>query len=95
VDVWQWVLLPTVIVLGLIFGLPLGALISVSFHESTGPATASEDFTLGNYATFVEDPVFLGHYASEVVDEPEGREYEIGARHHRGPPSPSVAFSAP
>jgi putative spermidine/putrescine transport system permease protein len=65
-DVWQWVLLPTVIVLGLIFGLPLAALISVSFHESMGPATASEDFTLGNYAAFVEDPFYFGVMAETL-----------------------------
>jgi hypothetical protein len=72
-DVWQWVLLPTVIVLGLIFGLPLAALISVSFHESMGPATASKDFTLGNYAAFVEDPFYFWR---------DGRDAQ--ARPHRG-----------
>jgi hypothetical protein len=34
-------------------------------------------------------------YAQHVELAFNVAEYEIGARHHRGPPSPSVAFSAP
>ena len=37
-DVWLWVLLPTLAVLGLIFGQQLADLISFSVHEMTGPA---------------------------------------------------------
>ena len=59
-DVWQWILLPTLAVLVFIFGLPLAELISISFHETTGPAQASDYFTLKNYISFVEDPFFLG-----------------------------------
>jgi len=38
----QFLLLPAIVVLGVIFGLPLAALISFSFHEMTGPAQASD-----------------------------------------------------
>ena len=34
-------------------------------------------------------------YAQHVELAFNVAEYEIGARHHRGPPSPNVAFSAP
>jgi putative spermidine/putrescine transport system permease protein len=58
-DPWQWLLLPTLVVLGLIFGLPIAALLSVSFHEMTGPAQTSDLFTLENYQTFFGDTFFL------------------------------------
>jgi putative spermidine/putrescine transport system permease protein len=59
-DPWQWILLPTLVVLGLIFGLPLAGLLSVSFHEMSGPAQTSNGFTLENYEAFFGDPFFLG-----------------------------------
>jgi ABC-type spermidine/putrescine transport system permease subunit I len=59
-DPWLWILLPTLVVLGLIFGLPLAGLISVSFHEMTGPAQMSDHLTLGSYEEFFGDPFFLG-----------------------------------
>ena len=58
-DVWLWALLPTGVVLGLIFGLPVVDLVSVSLHEMTGPAQVSAAFTLTNYRAFVTDPFFL------------------------------------
>lgn len=69
VDPWQWVLLPTLVVLGLIFGLPIAALISVSFHEMTGPAQTSDFFTLENYQSFFGDAFFL-----RLI----GRTFELG-----------------
>jgi putative spermidine/putrescine transport system permease protein len=59
VDVWLWVLLPTVAVLALIFGLPLADLIAVSVHEMTGPAQVGDTLTLEHYRAFVTDPFFL------------------------------------
>jgi putative spermidine/putrescine transport system permease protein len=59
-DVWSWILLPTLLVLGLIFAIPLGSLISVSLHEMTGPAQAGNQFTLKNYTSFFGDPFYLG-----------------------------------
>jgi putative spermidine/putrescine transport system permease protein len=58
-DPWRWVLMPTIALLIVIFGVPLGALISVSFHETTGPATAGAEFTLKNYTNFFGDPFYL------------------------------------
>ncbi|HTY70357.1 MAG TPA: ABC transporter permease [Alphaproteobacteria bacterium] len=58
-DVWLWVLLPTLAVLGLIFGLPLADLIAVSVHEMTGPAQVGDALTLEHYRAFVTDPFFL------------------------------------
>jgi putative spermidine/putrescine transport system permease protein len=59
VDVWLWVLLPTLVVLGLVFGLPLADLIAVSVHEMTGPAQVGDTLTLEHYRAFVTDPFFL------------------------------------
>jgi len=58
-DVWLWVLLPTVALLGLIFGLPLAELIAVSVHEMTGPAQVGDTLTLEHYRAFATDPFFL------------------------------------
>jgi putative spermidine/putrescine transport system permease protein len=58
-DVWFWILVPTIVVLGIIFGLPLGALISVSFHETTGPAQAGTEFTWVNYGALFQDSFYL------------------------------------
>ena len=58
-DVWLWVLLPTLALLGLIFALPLADLITVSLHEMTGPAQVGDAVSLRNYEAFVSDPFFL------------------------------------
>ncbi|HTP84917.1 MAG TPA: ABC transporter permease [Alphaproteobacteria bacterium] len=58
-DVWLWVLLPTIGVLGLIFGLPLADLIAVSVHDMTGPAQVGDTLTFEHYGAFVTDPFFL------------------------------------
>lgn len=62
-DRWLWLLLPTVAVLGLIFGLPLAELISVSVHEMAGPAQVGDTVTLQNYRTFLSDPFFFAMFA--------------------------------
>jgi len=51
-DVWLWVLLPTIGVLGLIFGLPLADLISVSVHDMTGPAQVGDTLTFEHYGAY-------------------------------------------
>lgn len=58
-DIWLWLLLPTLVVLGCIFGLPLADLIAVSVHEMAGPAQVSDAITLQNYRAFLADPFFL------------------------------------
>jgi putative spermidine/putrescine transport system permease protein len=58
-DVWLWVLLPTLVLLGLIFALPLADLIMVSVHDMTGPAQVGDALTLEHYRAFVTDPFFL------------------------------------
>ncbi len=66
VDVWLWILLPAVVVLVAIFALPLATLMSISLHESTGPATAAPEYTLANYISFFGDPFFLGVVAQTL-----------------------------
>lgn len=63
IDPWLWILLPTVAVLALIFGLPLAELISVSAHEMSGPAQVSDTLTFQNYRAFIGDPFFLAMLA--------------------------------
>ena len=58
-DVWLWILLPTLVLLGVIFALPLADLITVSLHEMTGPAQVGDALSLRNYEAFVADPFFL------------------------------------
>jgi putative spermidine/putrescine transport system permease protein len=63
-DVWLWILLPPLVVLGLVFGLPIAELISVSFHEMSGPGQISSGLTLENYTAFISDAFFLRMLAS-------------------------------
>jgi putative spermidine/putrescine transport system permease protein len=41
------------------FAMPLATLVSVSFHEMTGPAQVADDVSLINYSTFLTDVFFL------------------------------------
>jgi putative spermidine/putrescine transport system permease protein len=58
-DVWLWILLPTVAVLGVIFVAPLADLILLSFHRMSGPAQVGKSHTFANYRAFVTDPFYL------------------------------------
>jgi putative spermidine/putrescine transport system permease protein len=57
----RWLLLtgPMVLTLGLVFLLPIGSLIVLSFYSMTGPATVSDQATLENYRNFVTDPFYF------------------------------------
>jgi putative spermidine/putrescine transport system permease protein len=59
VDVWLWIVLPTMAVLCLIFAAPLVDLTELSFHAMSGPAQVAPGFTLANYRAFVSDPFYL------------------------------------
>lgn len=58
-DVWTLLLLPTAAVLTLVFALPVGDLILLSFYEMDGPAQVGDTVTLENYRTFLTDPFLL------------------------------------
>jgi putative spermidine/putrescine transport system permease protein len=59
VDVWLWIVLPTMAVFCLIFAAPIIDLTELSFHAMTGPAQVGPGFTLANYRAFVSDPFYL------------------------------------
>ncbi|PWT85825.1 MAG: ABC transporter permease [Proteobacteria bacterium] len=56
---WTLLLLPAAATLAIVFFIPIGCLILLSFHAMTGPAQVSDDFTLANYANFVTDSFYL------------------------------------
>jgi putative spermidine/putrescine transport system permease protein len=56
---WMLLLLPAAAALALVFFIPLGCLVVLSFHDMTGPAQVGDDFTLANYAGFITDPFHL------------------------------------
>jgi putative spermidine/putrescine transport system permease protein len=57
----RWLLLtgPVVLTLGLVFLLPIGSLVVLSFYSMTGPATVGDEATLENYLSFVTDPFYF------------------------------------
>ncbi len=57
----QWLLLamPMLLTLGLVFVVPIGSLIVLSFYGMTGPAAVSDEATLENYRSFVTDPFYF------------------------------------
>lgn len=56
---WRLLLLPTVVLVCLIFMWPLADLIQVSFHEMAGPGQIDSRFTIANYQAFITDSFFL------------------------------------
>jgi putative spermidine/putrescine transport system permease protein len=56
---WRLLLLPTVVLVCLIFMWPLADLIQVSFHEMAGPGQIDSRFTIANYQSFITDSFFL------------------------------------
>ena len=59
IDVWLWILLVPLAALGIVFGIPIADLITLSFHEMKGPGQVGTDLTLQNYAAFITDRFFL------------------------------------
>ena len=56
---WQLLLLPTSILLGVIFVIPIGDLIQLSFHTMSGPGQVDSRLTVGNYQSFITDTFLL------------------------------------
>lgn len=58
-DIWLWLLLPTLVVMGFVFLLPIADLILASGHRMTGPGQMSPQLTLENYRAFFTDPFYF------------------------------------
>jgi putative spermidine/putrescine transport system permease protein len=56
---WALLLLPMLIVLALVFGIPIADLFLLSFHRMAGLATVSDAFTISNYTDFISDTFFI------------------------------------
>jgi putative spermidine/putrescine transport system permease protein len=56
---WALLSLPMVLTLALVFALPIGCLIVLSFFSMTGPASVGDQFTLENYLNFFTDVFYL------------------------------------
>jgi putative spermidine/putrescine transport system permease protein len=52
-------LLPMLATLALVFIVPIGCLLLLSFHNMTGPAQVGDQFTLENYLSFFTDRFYL------------------------------------
>ncbi len=63
---WFLALLPSLVVLLLVFGLPLLELVYVSFHPTGGPAQIGPGLTLENYTVVFEDRLFADVMARTV-----------------------------
>jgi putative spermidine/putrescine transport system permease protein len=57
---WEIWLLPSLIVLGCVFFLPILQLFVLSFHAMSGPAEVGATYTLRNFRSFLSDPFFGG-----------------------------------
>jgi putative spermidine/putrescine transport system permease protein len=56
---WLLSIAPMILTLGIVFLLPVGSLIVLSFYSMTGPAAVSDVATLENYRDFVTDPFYF------------------------------------
>ncbi len=56
---WALLALPMVVTLALVFAIPIGCLIVLSFFSMTGPAAVGDEFTLENYRNFFTDGFYL------------------------------------
>lgn len=56
----KWALLsaPMVLTLAIVFAVPIGWLIALSFFSSTGPAQVGDEVSLENYRNFITDPFY-------------------------------------
>ena len=55
---WALLSLPMVLTLAMVFAVPIGCLIALSFFSMTGPAQVGDEFSLENYRSFVTDPFY-------------------------------------
>jgi putative spermidine/putrescine transport system permease protein len=55
---WALLSLPMVLTLAMVFAVPIGCLILLSFFSMTGPAQVGDEFSLENYRSFVTDPFY-------------------------------------
>jgi len=56
---WPLLASPMILMVGLVFALPIGSLILLSFRSMTGPATVGDEITIENYRLFVTDPFYF------------------------------------
>jgi ABC-type spermidine/putrescine transport system permease subunit I len=56
---WALLSLPMVVTLVLVFAIPIGCLIVLSFFSMTGPAAVGDELTLENYRSFLTDGFYL------------------------------------
>lgn len=56
---WALLAVPVAATLGLVFIVPIGCLLVVSFHAMTGPAQVASEFTPDNYLSFFTDVFYL------------------------------------
>ncbi|AMN41171.1 ABC transporter permease [Rhodoplanes sp. Z2-YC6860] len=56
----KWALLsaPMLLTLAIVFAVPIGWLIALSFFSSTGPAQVGDEVSLENYRNFITDPFY-------------------------------------
>lgn len=56
----KWALLsaPMVLTLAIVFAVPIGWLIALSFFSMTGPAQVGDEVSLENYRNFITDPFY-------------------------------------
>ena len=56
----KWALLsaPMVLTLAIVFAVPIGWLIALSFFSMTGPAQVGDEISLENYRNFITDPFY-------------------------------------
>ncbi len=55
---WALLSLPMLLTLAVVFALPIGCLIFLSFFGMTGPAQVGDEFSLENYRNFITDPFY-------------------------------------
>jgi putative spermidine/putrescine transport system permease protein len=55
---WAMLSVPMVLTLAVVFALPIGSLIGLSFFGMTGPAQVGDEFSLENYRNFVTDAFY-------------------------------------
>jgi putative spermidine/putrescine transport system permease protein len=55
---WALLSLPMVLTLVMVFAVPIGCLIVLSFFSMTGPAQVGDEFSLENYRNFITDPFY-------------------------------------
>ena len=57
----RWALLaaPMTLTLGLVFFVPIGSLVLLSFYAMSSPAVVGDELTLENYRNFLTDPFYL------------------------------------